>query len=189
MLYLGVSDSHDAQLDILEALTRKFRLDQSLSLLRVAEQCPFNYTGADFYALCSDAMLNAMSRKADDIEAKIGVLHSHALGLEANTDLLLASLNKESSQNGHPYPLTAQYYLAEMATSNDMDVLVSQKDFDRAFHDLVPSVSQSEMDHYRHIQRRFSRKPIGAEKTNPGANELVTRNNMESSKGKGRATD
>lgn len=68
MLYLGVSDSHKAQYDILQALTRKFRLDHSLDLSLVAERCPFNYTGADFYALCSDAMLNAMSRKAEEIE-------------------------------------------------------------------------------------------------------------------------
>jgi peroxin-6 len=72
MLYLGVSDSHDAQFDILQALTRKFRLDEGLDLRLVAERCPFNYTGADFYALCSDAMLNAMSRKAEELEAKIG---------------------------------------------------------------------------------------------------------------------
>jgi len=72
MLYLGVSDSHDAQFDILQALTRKFRLDDVLDLRLVAQQCPFNYTGADFYALCSDAMLTAMSRKAEELEVKIG---------------------------------------------------------------------------------------------------------------------
>lgn len=43
-----------------------------------------------------------------------------------------------------------------MASSEDTDVLVSQDDFDRAFRDLVPSVSQSEMDHYANIQQRFS---------------------------------
>lgn len=72
MLYLGVSDTHDAQLNILAALTRKFHLHPELNLRDVADQCPFNYTGADFYALCSDAMLKAMSRKAEEIEEKIG---------------------------------------------------------------------------------------------------------------------
>jgi SpoVK/Ycf46/Vps4 family AAA+-type ATPase len=71
MLYLGVSDSHEAQLRILQALTRKFRLEPELDLINVAEQCPFHYTGADFYALCSDAMLKAMSRKAVEIDRKI----------------------------------------------------------------------------------------------------------------------
>lgn len=74
MLYLGVSDSHEAQCNILQALTRKFRRDPGLDLLDIALQCPFNYTGADFYALCSDAMLKAMSRKAEEVELKIGGL-------------------------------------------------------------------------------------------------------------------
>ena len=69
MLYLGVSRTHQAQTDILEALTRKFKLDPGLDLRRLAERCPFNYTGADFYALCSD--VNAMSRKDEALEQKI----------------------------------------------------------------------------------------------------------------------
>lgn len=73
MLYLGVSQTHDAQLNILQALTRKFKLHPSLSLRAVAESCPFHYTGADFYALCSDALLKAMSRKAEELEDKIGI--------------------------------------------------------------------------------------------------------------------
>ena len=72
MLYLGISETHDAQLNILEALTRKFRLHPDLRLMSVAELCPFNYTGADFYALCSDAMLKAMARKAEEVQSKIG---------------------------------------------------------------------------------------------------------------------
>ena len=71
ILYLGVSDSHEAQVNILEALTRKFRLDPGLDLRAIAQKCPLNLTGADFYALCSDTMLNAMSRKAEAINAKI----------------------------------------------------------------------------------------------------------------------
>ncbi|KAJ7043376.1 AAA-domain-containing protein [Mycena alexandri] len=141
MLYLGVSDTHAAQLNILTALTRKFRLDPELDLAHLAEQCPFNYTGADFYALCSDAMLNAMSRKAEALEAK------------------LALLNSQPGLDDHPYPLTSQYYLVELASPEDIDVLVSQSDFDLALRSLVPSVSQSEMDHYAHIQQRFSHPP------------------------------
>ncbi|KAF7338543.1 Peroxisomal biogenesis factor 6 [Mycena venus] len=147
MLYLGVSDTHEAQLNILKALTRKFRLDPGLNLARLAEQCPFNYTGADFYALCSDAMLNAMSRKAEALDAKLAVLNSQSVGPD----------------DRHPRPLTSQYYLAELATAEDIDVLVSQTDFDRALQSLVPSVSQSEMEHYAHIQQRFSRASDDAE--------------------------
>lgn len=72
LIYLGVSDNHKAQLSIIEALTRKFQLDPALDLRKVAEKCPFNYTGADFYALCSDAMIKAMSRTARNVDASIG---------------------------------------------------------------------------------------------------------------------
>ena len=72
LLYLGVSDTDAGQLHILQALTRKFCLDPSLDLMRVAHACPFNFTGADFYALCADALLKAMSRKAQEIDARIG---------------------------------------------------------------------------------------------------------------------
>jgi SpoVK/Ycf46/Vps4 family AAA+-type ATPase len=74
MLYLGISDTHEAQVHILQALTRNFRLDPTLSINRLAEKCPLNYTGADFYALCSDALLVAMSRKANEVDKTISTL-------------------------------------------------------------------------------------------------------------------
>lgn len=77
MLYLGVSDTHEAQLRILEALTRKFALAPDLDLADVAERCPLNLTGADFYALCSDAMLKAMARTAEAVDTKIGACMPH----------------------------------------------------------------------------------------------------------------
>jgi peroxin-6 len=80
LLYLGVSDTDEGQLRILEALTRKFRLDPALDLSRVASACPFNFTGADFYALCADALLKAMSRKAQEIDARIGCVHPPPAG-------------------------------------------------------------------------------------------------------------
>lgn len=72
MLYLSVSKDHETQYNILRALTRKFTLHKQLDLRAVAEKCPFNYTGADFYALCSDAMLKAMSRTAEAVDQRIG---------------------------------------------------------------------------------------------------------------------
>jgi peroxin-6 len=72
LLYLGVSATDGEQLRILQALTRKFRLDPALDLVRVVRACPFNFTGADFYALCADALLKAMSRKAQEIDERIG---------------------------------------------------------------------------------------------------------------------
>jgi len=144
MLYLGVSSTHEDQLNVLNALTRKFRLAPDVNLSEIAEQCPFNFTGADFYALCSDAMLGAMSRKAVDLERKIGEINDSAATLD------------------HPLPLTPQYYLAELATSEELLVQVFQGDFQGALQNLVPSVSQSELGHYRKVQKQFSSRIVDA---------------------------
>ncbi|EPQ30691.1 uncharacterized protein PFL1_01592 [Pseudozyma flocculosa PF-1] len=139
MLYLSVSETHAAQLNILQALTRKFKLDSDLDDLGViAEQCPFNLTGADFYALCSDAMLKAMTRKASEIDETI------------------AKINATPGAKTHPHPLTPQYYLAEMATQDEIEVKVGRRDFEGALRELVPSVSEQEMAHYRQVQAKFS---------------------------------
>ncbi|CAO3646615.1 unnamed protein product [Cunninghamella echinulata] len=135
LLYLGVSQDHESQLRIIEALTRKFRLHPELDLARVAEKCPFHYTGADFYALCTDAMLKAMTRVADTIEEKV------------------KTLNQEQPEK----PITAQYYLSHMATPEDIMVQVEEIDFIRALEELVPSVSATELAHYSKVREKFEK--------------------------------
>lgn len=74
LVYLGISKTNEEQLDILKALTRKFVLDPDCDLMEVAQDCPFNYTGADFYALCADAQLAAVAQVCAKIDEKIGSL-------------------------------------------------------------------------------------------------------------------
>ncbi|CAE6443953.1 unnamed protein product [Rhizoctonia solani] len=173
MLYLGVSKTHDDQLRILQALTRKFKLDPSLDLATIAARCPFNYTGADFYALCSDAMLKAMARKAEEIERRVG------------------EINAEPPLPEHSYPMTAQYYLAELATPAQIDVLVNGDDFERALSELVPSVSTSELEHYREVQQKFASSTINSvEKEQDVLGESVSDEEADVpkvNKGKGKA--
>jgi peroxin-6 len=63
LVYLGVSDDHKDQLRIVEALTRRFVLEDGLDLAQVTEKLSFTLTGADLYALCSDALQHALHRK------------------------------------------------------------------------------------------------------------------------------
>ena len=114
MLYLGVSDTHDKQLTILQALTRKFTMHPNTSLWRVAESLPFTYTGADLYALCSDAMLKAITRQASAADAKIKALPGA--------------------------PVTAAYFFDHLATEEDIAVMVTEQDFYAANRELVGSV-------------------------------------------------
>ncbi|KAI9483939.1 MAG: P-loop containing nucleoside triphosphate hydrolase protein [Benjaminiella poitrasii] len=138
LLYLGVSQDHESQLRIIEALTRKFRLHPDLDLRKVADRCPFHYTGADFYALCSDAMLKAMTRVADSIETKV------------------KSLNEEK-RSDLPHPLTAQYYLSHLVTPDEIVVQVNEIDFIKALEELIPSVSATELEHYSKVREKFEK--------------------------------
>ncbi|KAJ3184721.1 peroxisomal assembly protein [Geranomyces variabilis] len=137
LLYLGVSDTHDAQLNILQALTRKFRLHPDLDLRVIAEACPFHYTGADFYALCSDAMLKAIIRTINNVDVKI------------------AALNKSGPHKAHPHPITPPYYLEKLAEKDDTFVQVEAVDFQNALAELVPSVNPGELRRYEEIRKKF----------------------------------
>lgn len=114
MLYLGVSDTHHKQATILEALTRKFALHPDVSLHRVAARLPLTYTGADLYALCSDAMLKAITRKATAVDEKIKLLPGG--------------------------PVSTAYFFDHLATPEDVAVMVTEEDFFSAQGELVPSV-------------------------------------------------
>ncbi|KAI0100048.1 peroxisomal biogenesis factor 6 [Nemania sp. FL0031] len=135
MLYLGVSDTHEKQLTIMEALTRKFTIHPSVSLSAVAQQLPFTYTGADFYALCSDAMLKAVTRQAAAVDTKI------------------RALNANRPEAVHP--ISTANFFDHHATPEDIAVMVTEKDFLDANRELIPSVSAGELAHYERVRATF----------------------------------
>ncbi|XP_052272085.1 peroxisome assembly factor 2-like isoform X1 [Dreissena polymorpha] len=97
MLYLGVSDDNQSQYRILKALTRKFNLEENFDMEKFVEKCPFNLTGADFYALASDAMLNAIKRKIDLVDAGKTVEDKITVG-ESDFQLALENLSPSVSE-------------------------------------------------------------------------------------------
>ncbi|PSR92123.1 hypothetical protein BD289DRAFT_473082 [Coniella lustricola] len=162
MLYLGVSDTHDKQLRILEALTRKFTLDPAASLRAVAEKLPFTYTGADFYALCSDAMLKAVTRQSAKVDAKIKRLNADAAATAATTTTTTAASQENSNESKHTYApskkpptITTAYFFDHYATPEDIAVMVTEEDFMEAHRELIPSVSAGELQHYEHVRATF----------------------------------
>ncbi|CUS24980.1 LAQU0S23e00342g1_1 [Lachancea quebecensis] len=132
LLYLGISDTNEKQENILRALSRKFTLHQDVDFSKLAEICPFNYTGADFYALCSDAMLNAMTRVSKEVDEKVA-------------DYCKA----------HGKTISVSYWFDKVATSEDAKVVVKMRDFLKAQQELAPSVSQEELNHYLSVKRNF----------------------------------
>lgn len=142
LLYLGVADTHEKQRRILEALTRRFTIDPSVDLDEVVAKCPTNYTGADFYALSSDAMLNAMNRKAAEVDAKF------------------ASYNKSRIADGES-EMSLRAWFQDVADPIDLRVSVTAADFIKAQEELTPSVSAEELAHYQRVRNLFENRKEG----------------------------
>lgn len=115
----------------------RFTLDPSVSLKAVAQRLPFTYTGADFYALCSDAMLKAVTRQAASVDAKI----------------------REINADRHQGPISTAYFFDHHATPDDIAVMVTEEDFMNAHNELVPSVSAGELAHYESVRATFEGSP------------------------------
>ncbi|XP_058496719.1 peroxisomal ATPase PEX6 isoform X3 [Solea solea] len=68
LVYVGINEDRLSQLQVLQAVVRKFQLDPAVNLELVVNSCPGHMTGADLYALCSDAMTTAVKRKISLIQ-------------------------------------------------------------------------------------------------------------------------
>jgi len=159
-VYLGVSDTHELQLKVLQALTRKFRMSRDVDLLKVycfpcamdrfvsefrrmmiqlVESCPFTYTGADFYALASDALLHSMKRQ-------IALVDQHVA-------------QRSASQAGGADLNGVRTFLATLPADHALlQVEVTMQDLEQARAALTPSISEEELRHYTHLQAQFASK-------------------------------
>eukprot|EP01133_Synstelium_polycarpum_P003812 gene3812-4399_t len=134
LLYLGISSDKESQLKIVKALTRKFHLGDDVDLKDAVDKCQMNLTGSDFYALCSDALANAIKEKIQELE-------------EIRTKRRAEALANNVSDE-----------IDEDQEESDQQVIVFQRHFLEAVDMLVPSVSQDEMAYYHKVQKQFSTK-------------------------------
>jgi peroxin-6 len=112
----------------------RFTLHPSVSLASVSQRLPFTYTGADFYALCSDAMLKAVTRQAAAVDAKV------------------RALNADPATK---HEVSTAYFFDHYATAADIAVMVREEDFIAAHEELIPSVSAGELAHYERVRAQF----------------------------------
>lgn len=129
----------------------RFTLSPSLSLPRVASHLPFTFTGADLYALCSDAMLKAVTRSAQQVDDRV------------------AAVNAERTAHGK-HPVTIAGFFDHHATASDLEVQVEEQDFELARKELTPSVSYEELKHYEKVRDQFEG---GAKKEQPQSQPAV----------------
>ena len=75
-MYLDVSEDTSLKEKILRAITRKLKVEEGFNHGQLAAKCPPHTTGADLYALCSAATINALRREIDILEDK-GAADAH----------------------------------------------------------------------------------------------------------------
>jgi peroxin-6 len=83
------------------------------------------------YALCSDAMLKAITRQAGAVDEKVKAYNAT-----------------------HSPSITIAYFFDHFATDEDTAVMVTEQDFIDAHKELVPSVSADELGHYERAVAR-----------------------------------
>jgi len=88
--YIGISSSKENKENVLRALTRKFALHEDVSLGEVAGKCPQTYSGADLYALCTEAWLTA----AKGVIGRGEPSHSEGTSVVVRRQDFIASLDK-----------------------------------------------------------------------------------------------
>jgi peroxin-6 len=138
-VFLGLSDGPEGQTKILSALTRKFKLAPDINFTDLLSQSQKRLTGADFYALATDALLNAIKRQIERIHS---ACNDHGISNPATYLRKLESGKLQSNELGF----------------DPLEVLVSSSDFVSALDRLTPSLSNEELAHYKLLQEKFNNK-------------------------------
>ncbi len=99
------------------------------------------------YALCSDAMLKAITRQARNVDEKV-----------------------KTYNTTHTPQISIAYFFDHLATEEDTAVMVTEPDFVDAHNELVPSVSADELRHYERVRKAFE----GAGKKDDEKQKLLT---------------
>ena len=120
-----------SHVQVLHALTRKFSLAADVSLPALAERCSLRFSGADFYALCADALMRAIREQA----AALPTL-----------SLAEASLGRDDDDDDDG---------AGAPEAPAPKVIVAARHFAHALETLTPSVSIAEAARYQRIQESF----------------------------------
>ncbi|XP_061843942.2 peroxisomal ATPase PEX6 isoform X3 [Nerophis lumbriciformis] len=90
LVYVGMNQDRSSQLQVLQAILRNFCLDPAVDLLQVLDRCPALMSGADLYALCSDAMTAAIKSRISLVQQG---LQSQDSPLYLSTDHFSAALD------------------------------------------------------------------------------------------------
>ncbi|KPA77758.1 putative peroxisome assembly protein [Leptomonas pyrrhocoris] len=133
LCYLGIPSTRAEQLFALRALTRKFDMHDDVSLEAVLEPLDFVYTGADFFALCSDAMMFAVEDALEAVQEQLT-----AAALESKADDGAATVTAAEEEESKPIKVCMEHFL-------------------RARSQLKPSVTKADLHKYEALKKKFDK--------------------------------
>lgn len=135
LCYLGIPSTKEEQLFAVKALTRKFSMSADVSLEKLIEPLDSIYTGADFFALCSDAMMYA-------VEELIASVQDQLTARTARKDEGHVVEEDDEEEGGEEAP----------------PLTITMAHFVRAREQLKPSVSREDLIRYESLKAKFSAK-------------------------------
>ncbi len=123
----------------------------------MVKSCSFTFTGADFYALASDAMLYGLKRQIAAIETRMTELR------ECKQKCKPKDQDSEEKERGRgelvDVSVSIRSFLAELPADDELlHVEVRAHDFEEARRHLTPSLSEEELLHYKRLEMQFSSK-------------------------------
>eukprot|EP01064_Diplonema_japonicum_P013999 TRINITY_DN21524_c0_g1_i1.p1 TRINITY_DN21524_c0_g1~~TRINITY_DN21524_c0_g1_i1.p1 ORF type:complete len:883 (+),score=244.31 TRINITY_DN21524_c0_g1_i1:72-2651(+) len=134
-VYLGVSGTSEEQATILKAQTRKMKLDDDVDFLGLTKTMPKTYSGADLYALSTEALMLAMRSAVDNLITTVEEQRKQAE-------------EQEEEDEGHQP--------AQPPTASLNTVVVSQKHFIDAKNSTTPSITVGDLARYQAMREQFT---------------------------------
>lgn len=142
LLYLGPAKTKDHCLQILLAQTRKFRFQEDCDARTVLERAmvsfPPTLSGADLSAVASGALMRGLKRVCERAEEEARSLNLKK-GVEDDSEMavdiddVMESWSKEQLQH-----------------------IMTDEDFVEAANEIVPSISEQDLEKFEELQRHFS---------------------------------
>jgi peroxin-6 len=142
LLYLGPATTKEHCLKILLAQTRKFKFEEGFAadkvLERAMESFPPTLSGADLSAVASGALMRGLKRVCDRIEAE-----ARSINFEKGVD------------EGSEMAIDIDDVMESTPLENLQPVLTAD-DFVEAAKEIVPSISDADLERFEELQRQFS---------------------------------
>ncbi|KAJ9460379.1 Peroxisomal biogenesis factor 6 [Diplonema papillatum] len=148
-VYLGVSTSDAEQATVLKAQTRKMNLAPDVDFISLVADMPKTYSGADMYALSTEALMLAMRERIDDLVATVKKRREleereeqAAQAPPGNGDAAAGDAEGEGQSEG----------------TNFSSIVVHQAHFVAAKQTTLPSITPKDLRRYLAMKEQFAAK-------------------------------